>query len=56
MLGSPWILTPFALGIPKTSQWKNNWEQPKLDNFRQNVPGDVNAQGIADATAGASNA
>ncbi len=42
--------------IPKTSQWKNNWEQPKLNNFRQNVPGDVNAQGLADATAGASNA
>jgi hypothetical protein len=43
--------------IPKTSAWQNNWDQPALNNFRQNVPGDVNnAQGLGDATAGASKA
>jgi hypothetical protein len=40
--------------VPKTSQWMNNWDDPKLNNFRQNVPGEPNAKGIGDATAGAS--
>ncbi len=40
--------------VPKTSAWKNNWEVPELNNFRQNSPGVANATGIGDATAGAS--
>lgn len=40
--------------IPKTSAWLNNWDDPKLNNFRQNVPGDRHGQAIGDATAGAS--
>ena len=39
--------------IPKTSQWKNNWDDPKLNNFRQNVPGNQNGLATGDATAGA---
>ena len=42
--------------VPKTSQWSNNWDDPTLNNFRQNVPGEPNATGIGDATAGASDA
>jgi len=40
--------------VPKTSQWKNNWEQPGLNNFRQNVPGTADGNLTADLTAGAS--
>lgn len=40
--------------IPSSSQWANNWDVPELNNFRQNVPGDPNANSIGDGTAGAS--
>ena len=40
--------------IPQTSQWPNNWDQPELNNFRQNVPGTANAGATSDTTAGAS--
>jgi FG-GAP-like repeat len=40
--------------IPKTSAWQNNWDQPGLDNFRQNVPGVANGLSTGDPTAGAS--
>lgn len=40
--------------IPKTSAWANNWDDPKLNNFRQNVPGDQHGQAIGDPTAGPS--
>ncbi len=39
--------------IPATSAWLDNWEQPELNNFRQNVPGTPNGQSTADPTAGA---
>lgn len=42
--------------VPKTSQWKNNWDDPKLNNFRQNVPGNQNGNATGDATAGPSKA
>jgi len=41
--------------VPKTSMWMNNWGDPKLNNFRQNVPGNQNGLATGDATAGASN-
>lgn len=40
--------------IPKTSEWKNNWQQQELNNFRQNVPGSQGGTQTPDATAGAS--
>jgi hypothetical protein len=40
--------------IPKTSAWMNNWSDPKLNNFRQNVPGNANGLATGDPTAGAS--
>ncbi|HVY45921.1 MAG TPA: VCBS repeat-containing protein, partial [Minicystis sp.] len=40
--------------IPKTSMWKDNWLDPALNNFRQNVPGTPNGKATGDATAGAS--
>jgi hypothetical protein len=40
--------------IPKTSQWKKNWKDPDLNNFRQNVPGNQNGLATGDATAGPS--
>lgn len=40
--------------IPRASSWKNNWEQPELNNFRQNVPGTPDTQGQPDLTAGPS--
>ncbi|MCC6528370.1 MAG: hypothetical protein IT373_37340, partial [Polyangiaceae bacterium] len=40
--------------IPKTDVWANNWLDPSLNNFRQNVPGMPNGNAIGDATAGAS--
>jgi len=39
--------------VPKTSAWKRNWDEPELNNFRQNVPGDPNGNAAPDATAGA---
>jgi len=40
--------------IPQTSQWKDNWKEPSLNNFRQNVPGNQNGNATGDLTAGAS--
>ena len=40
--------------VPSTSAWLNNWDDPTLNNFRQNVPGDPNGNAIGDGTAGAS--
>jgi hypothetical protein len=37
--------------IPKTSAWTKNWADAKLNNFRQNTPGDANATQIPDLTA-----
>ncbi len=37
--------------VPTTSQWVKNWKAPKLNNFRQNVPGTPNGQATGDATA-----
>ncbi|MFT3775786.1 MAG: VCBS repeat-containing protein [Minicystis sp.] len=58
---SIWNQHPYAVThvnedgtIPKTSAWKNNWDDPKLDNFRQNVPGNANGLATGDATAGPS--
>jgi hypothetical protein len=36
--------------VPKTSQWKNNWTSPGLNNFRQNVPGEADGKSIGDLT------
>ena len=38
--------------IPKTSLVKINWKDPGLNNFRQNVQGDLDALGTPDLTAG----
>lgn len=38
--------------IPKTSDVKLNWRQPGLNNFRQNVQGDLEARGVPDLTVG----
>lgn len=40
--------------VPKTSDWKNNWDVLGLNNFRQNVPGNANGTATGDATSGAS--
>jgi hypothetical protein len=40
--------------IPKRSAWKDNWLDPDLNNFRQNVPGTANGQDTPDLTAGIS--
>ncbi len=40
--------------IPSSTEWKNNWEQPTLNNFRTNVPGEQGGVATPDATAGAS--
>jgi hypothetical protein len=40
--------------IPKSSEWKNNWEQKGLNNFRANSPGSQGGTQSPDATAGAS--
>ena len=40
--------------IPKSSAWTNNWDNPDLNNFRQNVPGNANGAATGDPTAGAS--
>ncbi len=38
--------------IPKTSSVAVNWKDPALNNFRQNVQGDLEALGTPDLTAG----
>jgi hypothetical protein len=55
-----WNQNPYAVThvdetgvIPASSDWLNNWEQPELNNFRQNVPGQQNGTAIGDTTAGA---
>ncbi len=40
--------------IPTTSNWLNNWDDPLLNNFRQNVPGEPNGDALGDTTAGPS--
>ncbi len=40
--------------VPKTSSWANNWDDAKLNNFRQNVPGEASGDASSDMTAGAS--
>ncbi len=40
--------------VPKSSAWKNNWDDPQLNNFRTNVPGSQGGQLTPDMTAGAS--
>jgi hypothetical protein len=37
--------------IPRTSAWATNWTDPELNNFRQNVQGDLESLGLADLTA-----
>ncbi|MFK7990267.1 MAG: hypothetical protein AB8I08_29875 [Sandaracinaceae bacterium] len=37
--------------IPRTSAVTSNWTDPDLNNFRQNVQGDLEALGLADLTA-----
>jgi len=37
--------------IPTTSAVARNWRDPTLNNFRQNVQGDLEALGVADLTA-----
>lgn len=39
-------------GIPATSAVAENWNDPALNNFRQNVQGDLDALGEPDLTAG----
>lgn len=58
---SIWNQHPYAVThvnedgtVPQTSAWKNNWDDPSLNNFRQNVPGNANGKATGDATAGAS--
>ncbi len=36
--------------VPKTSDWKPNWLEPGLNNFRQNVPGKQNPTAVPDLT------
>jgi len=37
--------------VPKTSAWKQNWKQQGLNNFRQNVQGDLDPTSTPDLTA-----
>ncbi|AKV00184.1 Rhs-family protein [Labilithrix luteola] len=39
--------------VPKTSAWANNWDLPKHNDFRTNVPGIPNGLATGDVTAGA---
>jgi hypothetical protein len=39
--------------VPKSSDWKNNWEQPTLNNFRRTCPARRAVTATPDATAGA---
>lgn len=36
--------------VPRSSEWKPNWTQPGLNNFRQNTQGDLGRLNIADLT------
>jgi hypothetical protein len=36
--------------IPRTSEWKANWSEPGLNNFRQNVQGKAGADALPDIT------
>src|SRR5262249_45371674 len=36
--------------IPKTSSWLRNWQQPKLNNFRQNINAALNPTAADDLT------
>jgi hypothetical protein len=36
--------------IPRTSEWKLNWQQPGLNNFRQNVQGETGFSDFPDIT------
>jgi hypothetical protein len=38
--------------VPQTSQWEANWQQPGLNNFRQNVQGSANVNSSPDMTGG----
>ena len=38
--------------IPASSAVDTNWKDPSLNNFRQNVQGDLDALGVPDLTAG----
>ncbi len=38
--------------LPRTSQWLQNWSQPGLNNFRQNVQGSADVNSSPDVTAG----
>ncbi|MCA9632920.1 MAG: hypothetical protein KC766_34950 [Myxococcales bacterium] len=40
--------------VPPRSTWQDNWLDPDLNNFRQNVPGVANGLATPDLTAGAS--
>jgi hypothetical protein len=42
--------------VPKTSAWKQNWKQPGLNNFRQNVQGALDPTASPDLTAAAQTA
>ena len=37
--------------VPKTSAWKQNWKQSGLNNFRQNIQGDLDPTSTPDLTA-----
>lgn len=37
--------------IPRTSVWKPNWKEPKLNNFRMNVQGTLDPEQMPDLTA-----
>jgi hypothetical protein len=37
--------------VPKTSAWVANWVTPKLNNYRENVPGNPDVKGAPDLTA-----
>lgn len=36
--------------IPRTSEWKDNWSEPGLNNFRQNAQGKAGADALPDIT------
>jgi hypothetical protein len=36
--------------VPQTSLWTQNWADPELNNFRQNVQGEASSDSIADMT------
>lgn len=37
--------------VPRTSQWKQNWKQPGLNNYRTNVQGTASVTNVPDLTA-----